>query len=67
MDHGAVAAVRFITVPAQLTQNVVTQRLSIEAITNYIQVSDRIASSGQPEDHQFKSIARAGCKAVINL
>jgi len=41
--------------------------MSIEKITNYLQVSDRIASSGQPEDHQFKSIARADYQVVINL
>jgi protein tyrosine phosphatase (PTP) superfamily phosphohydrolase (DUF442 family) len=41
--------------------------MSIESILNYILVSDRIASSGQPEDHQFKDIAEAGYEAVINL
>ena len=41
--------------------------MSIEDIRNYIQVSDRIASSGQPEDHQFKDIAEALYEAVINL
>jgi len=41
--------------------------MSIEAITNYIKVSDRIASSGQPEEHQFKSIAEAKYQVVINL
>ena len=41
--------------------------MSIEDIYNYIQVSARIASSGQPEDHQFKDIAEAGFEAVINL
>jgi protein tyrosine phosphatase (PTP) superfamily phosphohydrolase (DUF442 family) len=41
--------------------------MSIDEIRNYIQVSDRIASSGQPEDHQFKYIADAGYEVVINL
>ena len=41
--------------------------MSIEDITNYMQVSDRIASSGQPEEHQFKSIAHANYQVVINL
>jgi protein tyrosine phosphatase (PTP) superfamily phosphohydrolase (DUF442 family) len=41
--------------------------MSIQDIGNYIQVSDRIASSGQPEDYQFKDIAEAGYEAVINL
>ena len=41
--------------------------MSIEDIRNFIQVSDRIASSGQPEDHQFQDISNAGYAAVINL
>ena len=41
--------------------------MAIEDITNYIQVSKHIASSGQPEEHQFKDIALAGYEVVINL
>jgi protein tyrosine phosphatase (PTP) superfamily phosphohydrolase (DUF442 family) len=41
--------------------------MAIENITNYIKVSERIASSGQPEEHQFKEIAQAGYQVVINL
>ena len=41
--------------------------MSIEKITNYLLVSKRIASSGQPEDHQFKYIAKADSQVVINL
>ncbi|PLY12038.1 MAG: phosphatase [Sedimenticola sp.] len=41
--------------------------MGVETILNYIQVSDRLASSGQPEDRQFKAIAEAGYHAVINL
>jgi protein tyrosine phosphatase (PTP) superfamily phosphohydrolase (DUF442 family) len=41
--------------------------MSIDKITNYLQISDRIASSGQPEDYQFKDIAEAGYDVVINL
>jgi len=41
--------------------------MEIKAIRNYVWVSDRIASSGQPESHQFKDIAQAGFEAVINL
>ena len=41
--------------------------MSIEEIINYLQVSERIASSGQPEDYQFKTIAEAGYRVVINL
>ncbi len=41
--------------------------MSVEKILNYLQVSDRIASSGQPKEHQFKSIAKANYQLVINL
>jgi protein tyrosine phosphatase (PTP) superfamily phosphohydrolase (DUF442 family) len=41
--------------------------MSIEDITNYKKVSDTLASSGQPEDMQFKEIAEAGFEVVINL
>jgi len=41
--------------------------MSNREITNYIQVSERIASSGQPVDDYFKYIASAGYEAVINL
>jgi len=41
--------------------------MPIEAITNYIQVSDRLASSGQPEEHQFRYIAKAKYRLIINL
>ncbi len=41
--------------------------MALEEITNYIRVTDRIASSGQPEEHEFKDIAQAGFEVVINL
>lgn len=41
--------------------------MSIQEIVNYLQITDRIASSGQPEKHQFKSIANTGYQLVINL
>lgn len=41
--------------------------MSIAEITNFIQVSERIASSGQPEEHQFKLIANENYQLVINL
>lgn len=41
--------------------------MTIENITNYIRVSDRISSSGQPDKDAFRSIAAAGFGAVINL
>lgn len=41
--------------------------MHLEIITNYLQISDQIATSGQPEDHQFKYIAAANYQVVINL
>jgi len=41
--------------------------MSIEDITNYKAVSDKLASSGQPGEMQFKEIAEAGFDVVINL
>ncbi len=41
--------------------------MSISDIKNYIQIFDRIASSGQPKKEQFKDIADAGYQLVINL
>lgn len=41
--------------------------MTIDSIINYIQVSKRIATSGQPEERHFKSIAQARYKVVINL
>jgi protein tyrosine phosphatase (PTP) superfamily phosphohydrolase (DUF442 family) len=41
--------------------------MGIEEIINYIRVSDRIASSGQPDEHQFRDIADAGYQVVLNL
>lgn len=36
-------------------------------IFNFLQVSDRIATSGQPTVAQFASIANAGYRVVVNL
>ena len=41
--------------------------MALETITNYIRVSDSIASSGQPKELEFKDIAQAGFEVVINL
>lgn len=41
--------------------------MSIQTITNYIRVSDRLSSSGQPDAGGFRCIAAAGFAAVINL
>ena len=39
--------------------------MPLEHILNFIQVSDRIASSGQPDEAQFKEIAVAGYEVVV--
>jgi len=36
-------------------------------IYNFLQLSDRIATSGQPDEEQLMEIGRAGYEAVINL
>ncbi len=36
-------------------------------IDNYMPISERIASSGQPKEKQFKLIKEGGYKVVINL
>ena len=41
--------------------------MSIENINNYLFVTDRISSSGQPNIDGFRDIAAAGFGAVINL
>lgn len=41
--------------------------MSLEEIVNYRRISERVASSGQPEEMQFKGIAQAGFEVVINL
>ena len=41
--------------------------MTVENIINYLWVSDRISSSGQPDEDGFRSIAAAGFGAVINL
>ena len=41
--------------------------MSIEDIRNCIQVSENIASSGQPEEDEFRDIATAGYRVVVNL
>ncbi len=39
----------------------------LETIHHFIQVTDRIASSGQPSRKQFEDIASNGFKLVVNL
>jgi protein tyrosine phosphatase (PTP) superfamily phosphohydrolase (DUF442 family) len=41
--------------------------MSIEEIINYKAISETLASSGQPDEMQFKEIAQAGFEVVINL
>ncbi len=41
--------------------------MSIEEIYNFIQVSDNLATSGQPTEEQMSEIASAGYKVVVNL
>jgi len=40
---------------------------SIEEIYNYLQIEDRFATSGQPNEHQFGLIRDAGYEIVVNL
>jgi protein tyrosine phosphatase (PTP) superfamily phosphohydrolase (DUF442 family) len=40
---------------------------NIEDISNFLQLSDRIATAGQPTIDQYPAIAMAGYKIVINL
>ena len=39
----------------------------LDDIFNYVQLTDRVGTSGQPTEEQFEDIAAAGYKAVINL
>jgi protein tyrosine phosphatase (PTP) superfamily phosphohydrolase (DUF442 family) len=40
---------------------------NIEDISNFLQLSDRIATAGQPTSEQYPAIAIAGYQVVINL
>ncbi len=44
-----------------------SKAMCTEKIINQMRLSERIASSGQPEEREFKTIALAGYEAVINL
>jgi protein tyrosine phosphatase (PTP) superfamily phosphohydrolase (DUF442 family) len=41
--------------------------MAVENITNYLWITDRICSSGQPYENGFRDISAAGFDAVINL
>jgi protein tyrosine phosphatase (PTP) superfamily phosphohydrolase (DUF442 family) len=40
---------------------------NIENIVNFLQISDRLATAGQPTIEQYPAIAAAGYQVVINL
>jgi protein tyrosine phosphatase (PTP) superfamily phosphohydrolase (DUF442 family) len=41
--------------------------MSLEEIYNFIQISDTLATSGQPTEAQMGEIAAAGYKVIVNL
>ena len=41
--------------------------MAVEGIFNYIKISDKVSTSGQPSPDQFQEIAQAGFNTVINL
>jgi protein tyrosine phosphatase (PTP) superfamily phosphohydrolase (DUF442 family) len=41
--------------------------MSLEQIYNFIQISDTLATSGQPTEAQMSEIATAGYKVIVNL
>jgi protein tyrosine phosphatase (PTP) superfamily phosphohydrolase (DUF442 family) len=40
---------------------------NLESIFNYVQLSDRLATAGQPTEQQYPAIRAAGYPVVINL
>jgi protein tyrosine phosphatase (PTP) superfamily phosphohydrolase (DUF442 family) len=40
---------------------------ALNKITNFVQITDDVGTSGQPKKDQFKSIADEGFRAVVNL
>ena len=42
-------------------------RPEIDSIFNYVKISERLSTSGQPTEEQFSAIKDAGFDAVINL
>ncbi len=40
---------------------------TLEGIYNYVPITERVATSGQPTEHELALIARAGYGTVINL
>lgn len=41
--------------------------MDIQAIYNFVQLTDTIATSGQPLENEFPLIAQSGHKAVVNI
>ena len=39
----------------------------LNKITNFVQLTDDVGTSGQPEREQFKAISDTGFRAVVNL
>jgi len=48
-------------------RSAVAEQLGLLELMNYVEYSDRLASSGQPTPEQLPVIAEAGVKAVISL
>jgi protein tyrosine phosphatase (PTP) superfamily phosphohydrolase (DUF442 family) len=42
-------------------------RTPLQKIYNFLQINDRLATSGQPKPEQFSAIADAGYEMVLNL
>lgn len=61
IEHGHVA-------PYCVRKTVVLDRaIGVDQIDNYVRLSDRIATAGQPTETEFLSIRKAGFRAVVNL
>jgi protein tyrosine phosphatase (PTP) superfamily phosphohydrolase (DUF442 family) len=45
----------------------VTTRRGVAGILNYVPVSSRLGTAGQPKHHQFRAIREAGYEVVVNL
>jgi protein tyrosine phosphatase (PTP) superfamily phosphohydrolase (DUF442 family) len=48
-------------------QSILDRRKLIDRILNYLPVSEKLATGGQPTEDQIRSIAEAGFEVVINL
>ena len=52
---------------APLKEALQRKRMSIAGIRNFIQLCENMVSSGQPEEDEFRDIAKAGYRVVVNL